>query len=400
MDYETLTYMSNITFRLTSIPITIFEDGNDLPLKDWGSTRGNGVFLPLFRSLLNQEKDVVFSLTGQSMVLCSMKCLGTPYTLVYGPVKILNFNSSMLRNFLIENNIPLESAETARKQIDALPTLRFEFFAILCSSFFCNLNHTVVSANELLEQVNQNYNTDLQFQDTLLEKHEQIVFGEAPQHNTYEYEKKLLYCIRNGLTEELQKIGNLANDSHIAVISQEPMRHYKNLIFAQKTLISRAAIEGGIDPETAFQLSDIYSQKIENAHSINELSELSLAMRRDYCELVREAKYPQTDDLTVNRALAYIREHVHEKIAAPDIASTLGISSEYLATKFKKKTGRSIPEYIAEQKITVACKLLRFTEKPLIEISNYLSFSSQSYFQTTFKKITGMTPLEYKEKSQ
>lgn len=399
MDFETLTYMSSITHKLTAIPITIFEDGKELPVAEFGiSEDREQLFSSMFQKLLAQNGKAIFTLNGQSLNLCSMKCLNSPYTVIYGPIKILNFNSSMLREFLIENNIPLVLADSARKQIDALPTLRFEYFAILCSSFYCNLNHTVVTANELLDQVT--YDADLNFQNSLLSKHEQIVFGEAPQHNTYEYEKKLLYCVRNGLTEEIQKLGDLTNESHVAIISQDPLRHYKSLIFAQKTLISRAAIEGGIDPETAFQLSDIYSQKIEGAHSMNDISALSLAMRKDYCELVKEAKYPQTDDLTVNRAIAYIREHVHEKISAAEIAESLGITSEYLATKFKKKMNRSIPEYIGEQKIAVACKLLRFTEKPLIEISNYLSFSSQSYFQTTFKKVTGMTPLEYKDKSQ
>ena len=50
-------------------------------------------------------------------------------------------------------------------------------------------------------------------------------------------------------------------------------------------------------------------------------------------------------------------------------------------------------EYINKKKIEEAQRLLRFSDKSLIAISNYLSFSSQSHFQNTFKKVTGTTPV-------
>ena len=74
----------------------------------------------------------------------------------------------------------------------------------------------------------------------------------------------------------------------------------------------------------------------------------------------------------------------------------LSISPEYLSTRFKQVTQTSIPDYISRQKILEAKRLLRLTDKPLSEISEYLSFSSQSYFQNVFKKIAGITPLEYR----
>ena len=59
----------------------------------------------------------------------------------------------------------------------------------------------------------------------------------------------------------------------------------------------------------------------------------------------------------------------------------LSVSKEYLSKRFKKATNTTIPDYINRQKITESKRLLRFTNKSLSDISEFLSYSSQSYFQ-------------------
>lgn len=51
-----------------------------------------------------------------------------------------------------------------------------------------------------------------------------------------------------------------------------------------------------------------------------------------------------------------------------------------------------ITEFTNYHKVNMAKQFLRFTDKPLIEISNYLNFCTQSCFQQVFKKVTGLTP--------
>ena len=64
--------------------------------------------------------------------------------------------------------------------------------------------------------------------------------------------------------------------------------------------------------------------------------------------------------------------------------------------KFKKETGYEVGAFITKCKIDEAKSLLRFTDRSISEISSYLAFSSQPYFQTVFRKVTGMTPLQYR----
>ena len=73
-----------------------------------------------------------------------------------------------------------------------------------------------------------------------------------------------------------------------------------------------------------------------------------------------------------------------------------GKSRAYLCKKFHDELDMGIAAYILRCRLREAKLLLRYTEKPLGEISNFLCFSSQSHFQNVFKKHCEMTPMEYR----
>ena len=60
--------------------------------------------------------------------------------------------------------------------------------------------------------------------------------------------------------------------------------------------------------------------------------------------------------------------------------------------------GRNQEKITKEKKIEKATHLLRYSDKSIIDIANYLSFSSQSHFIQTFENFTGMTPKKYRNK--
>jgi AraC-like DNA-binding protein len=67
-----------------------------------------------------------------------------------------------------------------------------------------------------------------------------------------------------------------------------------------------------------------------------------------------------------------------------------------MCERFKQDTGRTINEFITLVKVDEAKRMLRVTNNTIAQISDYLAFSSQSYFQNVFKKIEGCTPREYR----
>ena len=80
------------------------------------------------------------------------------------------------------------------------------------------------------------------------------------------------------------------------------------------------------------------------------------------------------------------------------LAEYTGLSESYLSRVFKQNLGISISDYIREKKIEKATHLLRYSDKPIVDIANYLSFSSQSHFIQIFENYTGLTPKKYRDK--
>lgn len=90
-----------------------------------------------------------------------------------------------------------------------------------------------------------------------------------------------------------------------------------------------------------------------------------------------------------------INHRLHEKITVEDLAAKNKVSSSYLSHHFRQETGKRLSDYIAEQKIDEAIRLMQTTDMALAQIAYQLSFSSQSYFHATFKKVTGSNPGKY-----
>ena len=80
-----------------------------------------------------------------------------------------------------------------------------------------------------------------------------------------------------------------------------------------------------------------------------------------------------------------------------DVAEEIHRSSSYLMRRFKAELGMSVGDYITKCKLDEACDLLTYGDRSLAEISAYLGYSSQSYFQNVFKKQFGMTPMQYRK---
>ena len=103
------------------------------------------------------------------------------------------------------------------------------------------------------------------------------------------------------------------------------------------------------------------------------------------------------DSAIAVRVCRYVLNHIHEKIKLDDLADSLKINPSYLSRTFKQKTGITIFFYISKAKVDEAKRLLRNTDIPISNISNYLGFSGQHYFQSVFKKYTGTTPKSYRD---
>lgn len=157
-------------------------------------------------------------------------------------------------------------------------------------------------------------------------------------------------------------------------------------------------IKGGMDVEEAYRLIDLYIQECEKASSAEAVKILQYNMLLDFTEHVAQSKFSNDISSEVFNCMQFIQNNTNKTIRIDDVADYIGKSRSYITRKFREETGMSVTEYIIQSKIRDAKRLLRYSEKKLSEISCYLNFSSQAYFQTVFKKVTGFTPNEYRRK--
>lgn len=90
----------------------------------------------------------------------------------------------------------------------------------------------------------------------------------------------------------------------------------------------------------------------------------------------------------------YIAAHVEEKLELDDIADHFYMSRYYLSHYFRKETGFTLIQYITNQKITAAKKMLK-SGMSVTDVAMRLSYNSDSHFISIFKKMTGTTPKRY-----
>ena len=88
----------------------------------------------------------------------------------------------------------------------------------------------------------------------------------------------------------------------------------------------------------------------------------------------------------------------HDPLTVGDVAAYVGFSKSYFSAYFKKTLGFSVSAFILRCKLEEGKELLQYTNKSISTISTFLCFSSQSHFQTAFKKQFGMTPNECRRK--
>ncbi len=104
------------------------------------------------------------------------------------------------------------------------------------------------------------------------------------------------------------------------------------------------------------------------------------------------------NDEAVKEAQRYIEENIEEKITVDDLAGKVAVGRRSFERRFKQATNNSVLEYIQRVKIESAKRSFESSRKNINEVMYDVGYSDTKSFRTTFKKITGLTPLEYRNK--
>ena len=211
-------------------------------------------------------------------------------------------------------------------------------------------------------------------------------------------ERALLDMVRRGDLNYKEALNtSLLISAGVPVMGRDPLRQDKTSVIVFTSLVCRAAIEGGLSPETAYSLGDSYIQAAENARTYDEINGIPLLMYDDFIHRVHKIRQVPGLSAPIAQCRDYIEMHPEEKIRAKDLAGLVGYTEYYLTHKFKEETGISVSDYVKKAKIDRAKILLRSTDLSIQELSDRFCFSSRNYFSRVFSETVGCTPMEYRE---
>ncbi len=391
-DYTDIFYASHY------IPIALYENGKFIHAA--GFYEDGDPYPFVFEKLCEMESPALH-VSGDTGYFGMIKCPDGIHSFILGPAYATPITEDFVRTYMNKNAISITRYADIFAYLSGIPQYTYnKFINLLVYQHF-------VLTGEKKSIVDSFGLTDTGFESIIGQKHSEKSYVDREEqrtHGTYPFEMQMLDLIKQGDVEKLNafllqatKMPNMDTEGKLA---ETPLRQAKNLFIGLVTVIGKfAAIPGGMDVEETYQLIDTYIQECERLQSEETVKNLQYNMPIDFARRVGQQKLPEGISKELYTLMQFIKAHINEPISVDDIIEVSGKSRAYLFKKFKTELGMGIGEYISYCRLREAKSLLRYTDKPISEISNYLCYSSQSHFQNAFKKHYSETPSEYRKRT-
>ena len=213
----------------------------------------------------------------------------------------------------------------------------------------------------------------------------------------YANENLLMEAVSKGKLQLITAVASTVYNNGATPRLSDSLRDRKNNLVILKTLLRKAAEQGGVHPLHIHRLSTHFAGQIENLRTMKQSFALQEEMIRSYCLLVKRhslSKY----SCYVGQAITLVQYDLTADLRLKTIAEKLNVNSSYLSSLFHKEYGCTLTEFINSQRIDHGILLLQNTSKPVQTIAADCGIQDVNYFIKLFKKHTGFTPSKYREK--
>lgn len=321
------------------------------------------------------------------------------HTLIIGPTSQLPLSRLDAREMMFLLGIEESRREQYQNMLNSITPMPLELFLhLLCMvNYYLSDEKKSISDILLFDSISGRTPQQLNEAEYDPDKHDSDL-PNTHEHTSIGFETQMLSFVKNGDIDSLLSLFSHASPGRAGKVGDTYLRQLKNIFIASATLVSRAAIEGGLPAEEVLTLSDNYIRHCEKYQNPEQINNLQYNMVMDFTTQVHDLTHGKRYSKIIRDAISYIRDHLTENIRIDVLCDATYLSRSRLSVLFKEETGMTVTEYIRLLKIKKAQEYLTQTDKTPLEISTYLGFSSQNYFQNVFKEVTGMTPGEYRKK--
>lgn len=306
---------------------------------------------------------------------------------VIGPVLGAQYEQSEAMKAFSCIEIPGDYKNKLLNLLMEIPTIPAAQFMRLVLMLHCCVTGQKLGRKDIVPIFTENEQSENTLEDSLRNR-----------SRVYMAEQALLNNVREGnrnYRRDLEVAGQVS--SGVGIRSGVATDQSRISVIVFSSLCTRAAIDGGLSPETAYAVGDKYIQEANNAKSITNLQNIADRMYDDFISRVHRLKEINGISPQIRICLELMEENPEESISLADLAARVNYSEYYLSRVFKKETGMSVSEYSHKVRINRAKTLLLATSLPVYDIASKLHYSSSSHFSDRFYRLTGMYPQEYRD---
>ena len=309
--------------------------------------------------------------------------------IIVGPFVATVPNDYYVSSVISYNNLPVSEHNSLKEFYKSLPIVSSGTASSIGATLVNLVNHTYLPSQLITSSSLHPVKNKGKLKEDIVKSVDIIELR-------YKNEKILMEAISRGNKEELRKLINELSYTQLDKrLPESPLRGFKNLLVVVNTLCRIAAQNGGVHPIYIHNISEKFAILIERANNLPYLKDLKKKMVIEYCDLVSEHSTRKYSAI-VQKAVNYIKLHLESPLTLQGIAETIHVNDSHLSRKFKEDTGMSLIDFINQHRIEAAKVYLQTNSTSITEIAFIVGFNDVNYFSRVFKKITGMTPSQYR----
>lgn len=209
---------------------------------------------------------------------------------------------------------------------------------------------------------------------------------------------KLLIAIREKNETQAMKTVEDQIKNGLPHMLDDPLMEWKFYLVGLLSYITYFLNDSGV-VENYYDHSRVeFTKEVYNAQSVEQCEEILRKIARFFSE--REQEPERTLSPLVRKVITDVDTDLKEPLTLQYFSEKLGVNGSYLSNLFRRETGKTITQYVTDQRLKHAENLLRYTNKPVRSVAAEVGIGDAQYFSRLFRKKTGMKPTEYRRKYQ
>ncbi|MCF0138442.1 MAG: hypothetical protein HUJ66_08785, partial [Oscillospiraceae bacterium] len=275
VDYD---YMAATLSTLSGIPVRLYREERFQKLFHPNKFKPDLAILEE-KNIFRSSETVSFYLTEQFLLFGLFRVKEEPVSFILGPVPQVTADRTRARDILRAIGEPMSRDTELLNYLRAIPGYPLRNFLQILCTFDYFINGEKKSVGDILLTG-----------DEPMPSPPAAETDETQNHNTYDMEQELLSNVELGRTDAIRAMMKAPSAGRAGTMAHDALRQQKNILVCTATLVSRAAIRGGMPTEDALALSDFYIQRSELLNDCVAVMRLQAGMVLDFTEKVERLR--------------------------------------------------------------------------------------------------------------